>query len=56
MKANKTALRAGLTALAALTLTGLIPHMAQADGDKGKKTTPIIIGPITTTNDPPKKK
>ena len=52
---RKTALCA---VLAALTLAGLVPHSAQADGDKGKdkKKGPVIIGPITTTQDPPKKK
>ena len=44
--------------LAALTLSGLLPHAAFADGDKDKKKkepVPIVIGPITTTPDPPKK-
>lgn len=44
--------------LAALTLFGLLPHAAFADGDKDKKKkepVPIVIGPITTTPDPPKK-
>jgi len=42
--------------LAALTLSGLLPHAAFADGDKKKKEpVPIVIGPITTTPDPPKK-
>lgn len=44
--------------LVALTLFGLLPHAAFADGDKDKKKkepVPIVIGPITTTPDPPKK-
>ena len=44
--------------LAVLTLSGLLPHAAFADGDKDKKKkepVPIVIGPITTTPDPPKK-
>ena len=56
---KKTAIRAALIALAALTLAGVMPHTAWADGDKGKskKGPVVIIGPITTTNDPaPKKK
>jgi hypothetical protein len=55
MERKKTAVRVALTALAALTLAGALPHPAQADGDKGKKGT-VIIGPITTTTDPPPKK
>ena len=44
-------------ALVALTAAGLAAHPAFADGDKdkGKKKT-VIVGPITTTPDPPKKK
>ncbi len=56
MERTKTAICA---ALAALTLAGLLPHAAFADGDKDKKKkepVPIVIGPITTTSDPPKKK
>lgn len=42
--------------LAALTLSGLLPHAAFADsGKKKKEPVPIVIGPITTTPDPPKK-
>ena len=44
--------------LAALTLAGLMPHAAFADGDKDKKKkepVPIIISPPIITPDPPKK-
>ena len=56
MERTKTAVCA---ALAALTLVGLLPHSAFADGDKDKKKkapVPIVIGKITTTNEPPPKK
>ena len=60
MEQKKTALRVALGMLAALTLAGMVPHTALADGDKDKKKkdpVPIVIGPITTTPDnPPKKK
>ena len=52
MTQKSAAIRVTLTALAALTLAGAMPHVAMADGKKG----PVIIGPITTTPDPPKKK
>ncbi len=42
-------------ALVTLTLAGMASQSAWADGDKGKKKT-VIIGPITTTPDGPKKK
>lgn len=46
----------GLIALAALVVSGALaaPHAAWAGDKKGK--VPIVIGPITTTNDPPPKK
>ena len=57
MKRTKTAICA---ALAALTLVGLLPHTAWADGDKGKdkKKGPVVVvgTPIVTTDPPPKKK
>ncbi len=59
MKQILTPARALTAALAALTLAGALaaPHAAFADGDKGKdkgkKTTPIIVGPVTKTDDPP---
>lgn len=55
MERTKTAL---CTALAALTLSGLLPHAAFADGDKDKKKkepVPIVIGTPTITPDKPKK-
>ncbi|MGI4787556.1 MAG: hypothetical protein ACRYFS_01755 [Janthinobacterium lividum] len=56
MERKTIAMRVGLTALAALTVAGMMPHTAFADADKGKgKKSPVIIGPITKTPDPPKK-
>ena len=54
MKPTQTVICA---ALLAVTAAGLAAHPAFADGDKdkGKKKT-VIVGPITTTTDPPKKK
>ena len=59
MKQGTTPRRALSAALALMLLGGLLmPHAAFADGDKGKdgKKTVVIIGPITKTDDPPKKK
>ncbi len=56
MERTKTAICA---ALAALTLAGLLPHAAFADGDKDKKKKgPVVIiaTPIVTNDPPPKKK
>ena len=45
-------------ALAALTLAGLLPHAAWADGDKGKKKGPVVVigKPVVTSDPAPKKK
>ncbi len=55
MERTKTLLCA---ALAVLTFAGCLAHPAWADGDKkkDKKGPVVIVGPITTTQDPPKKK
>jgi hypothetical protein len=56
MKRTETTLCA---ALIALTLAGMASPSAWADGDKGKdkkKGPVVVVGPITTTQDPPKKK
>lgn len=57
MTRTKTAVCA---ALGMLTLAGLLPHTAWADGDKGKdkKKGPVVViaTPIVTNDPPPKKK
>jgi hypothetical protein len=55
MKPTQTALCA---ALITLTLAGMASPSAWADGDKkkDKKGPVVVVGPITTTQDPPKKK
>lgn len=55
MKRTQTALCA---AFIALTVAGMASQSAWADGDKkkDKKGPVVIVGPITTTQDPPKKK